>query len=194
MTNLLSIIADVAAEMVGFRETSQNRAPWLPQIWKATWYKDGMDNLEPYCAAAVCYWIQEADHRSTDIKLRIPPVNPSCSGLLNDFYKPDFGAMIFDWVVRKPLLHPRRGDIVFSMPHFSHVGVVSSDEPFEQDGEYSIETIEANTNIAGSREGDGVLKRVRPISLCGKFVRLPVVAKAVEDLDLLSPTKRVVLT
>ncbi len=173
MRNPQAIIADEAEKMVGLREVTHNEAPWLPKIWAATWYKDGMENHEPYCAAAVCHWIQQADLHSTDVNLKHPPLSPSCSDLLEWFSKPEQGCMVFKWTNNKGILIPQRGDIVFYMPYFSHVGVVSSVNLT------SIISTEANTNQAGSREGDGIWQKERAQSICGTFVRLPVTTKAV---------------
>lgn len=183
MNNPLSIIADVAEKMVGLQEVSNNQAPWLPEIWKSTVYKDGMTNREPYCCAAVDYWIQQADLKSKDIELRHPPVTPSCAELLEWFQKPEQGCIIFEYSKKNIDLLPRRGDIVFF--HFktgNHVGIVASDFPYTRFdvGDSAIRTVEANTSPTdkgSQRNGDGIWSKERSINICGEFVRLPVRAK-----------------
>lgn len=185
MNNPLSLIADVAERMAGFQEVSNNRAPWLPEIWNATVYKDGMTNREPYCCAAVCYWIQQADKRSKDIELRSPPVTPSCLQLLEWFKKPEQGCTIFEYDKANINLLPRRGDIVFF--HFKtgrHVGIVTSEFPYTRFdvGDSAIGTIEANTSPTdqgSQRNGDGIWRKERSVKICQEFVRIPARARRV---------------
>lgn len=183
MKNPLSIIADEARKMIGLQEVSNNQAPWLSEIWKATVYKNGMTNREPYCCAAVCYWIQQADLKSTDIQLRTPPVSPLCSDLLDWFKLPNQGCTIFNYDKKNIKLLPRRGDIVFfNFKNGNHVGVVDSDLPFTRFdiGDMAIRTIEANTSPTekgNQRNGDGIWEKNRSLNICGEFVRLPVKAK-----------------
>jgi hypothetical protein len=66
---------------------------------------------------------------------------------------------------------PEPGDIVSFLPKLSHIGIVTG-----TDGN-DVLTIEGNTNSAGSREGDRVARKRRPLGFCGTFIRLPAVAK-----------------
>lgn len=63
---------------------------------------------------------------------------------------------------------PQPGDI-FIMDYgkgLGHTGIVTRVLPTNK-----IETIEGNTNSKGSREGQEVAKRIRPISSCKGFLR-----------------------
>lgn len=183
MRNPLSIIADQAEKMVGLQEVSNNQAPWLPEIWNSTVYKDGMTNREPYCCAAVCHWIQQADLKSTEIELRRPPLTASCAELLAWFNEPENGSIVFEYDKKNINLLPSRGDVVFF--HFrtgNHVGIVTSEMPFQRFdiGDMAINTVEANTSPSdkgSQRNGDGIWAKTRSLNICSEFARLPVRAK-----------------
>ena len=55
-------------------------------------------------------------------------------------------------------------------PRLSHIGIVAG---FAGNG--MVHTIEGNTNAAGSREGDGCYDKLRSLSFCGSFIRIPTV-------------------
>ena len=69
---------------------------------------------------------------------------------------------------------PAPGDIVTYLPRLSHIGIVADDYT----GNHLVGTIEGNTNAAGGREGDGVWPKVRALSFCGSFIRVPAIAQA----------------
>jgi hypothetical protein len=52
-------LIDIARKDVGKTEVTKNQAPWIAKYWPATTYPDGMDNREPYCAAAQAYCLRE---------------------------------------------------------------------------------------------------------------------------------------
>lgn len=182
MKNDRWIIAEEAEKMVGLKEQTANQAPWLQKIWDATWYQEGQKYREPYCAAAVCYWLQEADKRSDLIHFNEDPVMPKCSDLLEFLSKDSIGATIFKYQ-GEGNLRPERGDIVFFMPRVSHVGVVVSEAPYLSNDQLFIDTVEANTDDRGSREGEGVYKKKRSISFCGDFVRIPLLGKRIKNYE-----------
>lgn len=167
------LIADVARRDVGFRETSHNRAPWIAKFWTMTWYEDGMLNREPYCAAAVCYWVHIADNESPDLKFRNPPMMPAVKDWVPWASKPENGCIVFTWDPKNNY-KPSKGDIVVF--NWSHIGIVDSDPEHDEDG-WFIYTIEANTDEDGSREGNGVFRKKRYLRTCGYFIRLPAIAK-----------------
>lgn len=161
-------LIDIAARDVGQIETSRNRGPAMKRYWPATDYPEGYANREPYCAAAVCYWVREW--------LRDPEVLAAfgMSAAKADAWRCRSAAAFgwLDWAKRKKLtilsdsptetLHT--GDLmVFDM---SHIGIVTNDS-----GE-QVSTIEANTGPSGSRDGDGVWAKTRPRSLARAFIRL----------------------
>jgi len=158
----------IADKDVGQTETSRNHGPAIPKFWTATSYPEGYENREPYCAAAVCYWVCEW--------LKIPAVQQA-------FGKTDEqleqwrckSASAFGWRdwakehgVRilsdspSEILHT--GDIVVF--GFSHVGIVYDDKGDR------IYTIEANTGATGGRDGDGIFRKDRPREVARCFIRL----------------------
>lgn len=173
MKNPRSLIAAVAREYLGLRETSTNRGPHLEEFWKATNYPDGATNREPWCSAFVTFCVKEADRRSPIINLRVPPFFPAVDQWLPWARNPETGCLIFSGASgdRRPMA----GDIVVFQPKLSHVGIVADD----YDGHGIVHTIEGNTNEAGSREGDGVFQKLRTIGFCGSFIRVPCVGEKV---------------
>jgi len=161
-------LIDIAAKDVGALESSRNRGPQINKFWSATTYPDGYIDRQPYCAAAMCYWVREW--------LRDPAVAAALS------MKPGYteawrckSARAFDWIdwARRrevqilsdaPENRLRVGDImVFDM---SHIGVVEDDKGSK------VYTIEANTGANGGRDGDGVFRKVRDRSLARAFIRI----------------------
>lgn len=158
----------MARESVGLREQGKNFNPGFQKFWDATGYKEGMDNREPYCSAFASYCVQEADRREAKLFFPVPPTFAAC-------------RQWKIWAQRYALIRmrdPFPGDVVCFLDyktnsavngHFSHVGIVDF---FDEQREV-VHTIEANTNAAGSREGDGVYEKQRPLGVCGFFITLP---------------------
>lgn len=158
----------IAARDVGERESSRNRGKAIEKFWPATSYPDGYANREPYCAAAMCYWVQQW--------LRDSEVLAALGKTLEQANKWRCkSARAFDWMdwaksrgVRvlsdsiKSELHT--GDIVVF--DFSHIGLL------EDDRGSRIYTIEANTGPAGGRDGDGIWRKDRPREIAQCFIRL----------------------
>jgi hypothetical protein len=162
------LLVDIALRDVGQIETSRNQGPAMKRYWPATSYPDGHRNREPYCAAAVCYWVREW--------LRLPEVAKAFGKTTTQLEAwrckspRAFGWQ--DWAAKKNItvfddnqahtLHT--GDImVFDM---SHIGIVADDKRSE------VYTIEANTGPSGGRDGDGVWRKRRHRSLARCFIRL----------------------
>lgn len=150
-----------ARAQIGVTEESKNRAPEIAKYWDATDYSTGMQNREPWCAAFVCWCVREGVRNS---------------GITPSWPLPRTArAFGFDeeWAVRNALritktpsasvLKP--GDIVVFK--FSHVGIYVG--PVNST---SILTVEGNTNGEGSREGDGVYQKVRPVALVRSAIHL----------------------
>lgn len=161
-------LIDIAMRDVNQIETSRNQGPAIKKFWTATNYQEGYKNREPYCSAAVCYWVREW--------LKDKEV-------LAALGMTDYGAEVwrcksaraFDWLdwakrkgVRvlsdspKEVLHT--GDVV--VYDISHVGIVRDDYADK------VATIEANTGTGSDRDGDGIFLRVRPRSMARAFIRL----------------------
>ncbi len=169
MSTLAQRLVDIARLDVGKTEVSRNRAPWIQKFWPATTYPAGHADRQPYCAAAVAYWVREW-LRDPEVlaALKMTPVAAErwrCKSA-RAF---DWG----DWGRTKGLtvlpdtagIQLLPGDLmVFDM---SHIGVVSAPTKGNL-----IATIEANTGPSGGRDGDGCWAKSRARSLARCFVRL----------------------
>ena len=167
------IIAEVAREFIGVHETSTNRGPHFEEFWAATTYPTGAVDRQPWCSAFASFCVHEADRRSPEIHLRVPPKFPAVAQWLPWAKDDANGCLVFTPEhVGLGKFKPQAGDIVVFLPHLSHVGIVGED----YQGNGLVATIEGNTNAAGSREGDGVFAKARSLNFCGSFIRIPVVA------------------
>lgn len=145
----------VAQAEVGTREDGKNSGLRIRAYQRATW----LDPAPwPWCAAFVAWCLAQA----------IGPVTAKAS----KWSCRDARAYGWeDWAAKRGItvldetadLLP--GDIVTF--DFSHIGIVESDEGPK------VITIEGNTNAEGSREGDGVYRKVRARHLIRKVIRLP---------------------
>lgn len=158
----------IAARDVGQMETTRNQGPAIKKFWPATNYPEGYKNREPYCAAAVCYWVQQW--------LAIPDVSAAFGKTAAQLEKwrckspAAFGWI--DWAKKagaqilsdSPANILHTGDIVVF--DFSHIGIV------EDDSGDRIFTIEANTGATGGRDGDGIFRKSRPREVARCFIRL----------------------
>jgi hypothetical protein len=159
-------IADIATSQVGQKEATGRNDGSVVRKYQGT------TNLEPggwpWCAAFVCWVIREwlKDEKAQkwlNLKHRTP----------EDWRPKTARAWGFDdWAAKRPATteiidrseKAKPGDIV--MFTFSHVGIVVSDNG------KSIQTVEGNTNGAGSRDGDGVYFKTRSRSLVKAYVRI----------------------
>lgn len=169
-TNPRELFVTVARRFVGIRESSRNRFPGDVKVWASTSYPDGWKNREPYCAAGVCHVVHIADLESMELDFPNRPKSAAVSGWKTWARDPKNGVQIL-----RPTDKLLAGDIVSFLPHFSHIGIVSQPVLVGK----QIRTIEFNTNDAGSRDGDGIYEKSRPLSICGEFYRLPAKATAV---------------
>lgn len=162
----------IAKRDVGQVEATRNRAPWIAKYWPTTTYPDGHTNREPYCAAAVTYWLATVGRELADKGL----FRASFGMTLKQFETWRCkSARAFDWRdwahKRNLLVLPENatakpGDIIVF--DFSHIGLIEADL-----GKSGFATIEANTNKAGSREGDGCWNKTRARHLAQVIIRLP---------------------
>jgi len=161
-------LVEIARRDVGKKEVTRNRAPFIARYWPATSYPNGHADRQPYCAAAVCYWVREW--------LKLPEVlaalkmTPTGAERWRCKSAAAFGWL--DWANARrlevlsdsPTERLRVGDLmIFDV---SHIGIVRDD-----DGG-NVWTIEANTGNGSVRDGDGCFERVRPRSAARAFVRL----------------------
>ena len=161
-------LVEIARRDVGKKEVTRNRAPFIARYWPATSYPNGHADRQPYCAAAVCYWVREW--------LKLPEVlaalkmTPTGAERWRCKSPAAFGWL--DWanarrlevLSNSPTERLRVGDLmIFDV---SHIGIVRDD-----DGG-NVWTIEANTGNGSVRDGDGCFERKRDRSAARAFVRL----------------------
>lgn len=144
-------IIDIALneEKLNIRENSKNQGPGIKKYWLATWYEDGYENREPWCAAFICWCIKESGKFSESSR----PKTPAAFGF--ETWANDHPSLTN--ITKKPK-GVAKGDIVVFT--FSHIAIATSDS----DSAGYFATVEGNTNAAGSREGNGVYKKVRNVS------------------------------
>jgi hypothetical protein len=128
----------------------------------------------PWCSAFVAWcmqqWLQAPDVQRA---LGIPEAtHPPLSPVEEWRFKSARAFEVEVWAKQRGLLvlgeeaPALLGDLITF--DFSHIGIVTRDEVPGQ----PLETVEGNTNGAGSREGDGVYRKRRPDSLTRRYVRL----------------------
>ena len=170
MSNLAirQALVEIARRDVGKVETTRNRAPWIAKYWGATTLPNGHADRQPYCAAAVAWWVREW--------LKIPEVMAAMkmtpTGAERWRCKSPAAFAWLDWanarrlevLSDRPTERLRVGDLmVFDI---SHIGIVRDDDS------KGVYTIEANTGNGSVRDGDGCFERVRTRSQARAFIRL----------------------
>jgi hypothetical protein len=161
-------LVEIARRDVGKVEVTRNRAPWIAKYWPATTLPNGHADRQPYCAAAVAYWVREW--------LRLPEVMDALkmtpAGAERWRCKSPAAFAWLDWAAARklevlsdrPTERLRVGDLMIF--DISHIGIVRADDT---NGVY---TIEANTGNGSIRDGDGCFERVRTRSQARAFIRL----------------------
>ena len=161
-------LVEIARRDVGKVETTRNRAPWIAKYWGATTLPNGHADRQPYCAAAVAWWVREW--------LKMPEVLAAMkmtpAGAERWRCKSPAAFAWLDWanarrlevLSDRPTERLRVGDLmVFDI---SHIGIVRDDDS------KGVYTIEANTGNGSVRDGDGCFERVRTRSQARAFIRL----------------------
>lgn len=160
-TALGAAIAAAARGEIGVSEVTKNKAPEIAKYWAATNYLTGMENREPWCAAFVCWCIREGVRNGNTPILWALPRTATAFGF-DDEWAPKNKLRVTKAPAASDLLV---GDVVVF--RFSHVGIyVGPVSPT------SILTVEGNTNGEGSREGDGVYQKIRPLNLIRSAVHI----------------------
>ena len=165
-------LIDIASKDVGSLETSRNQGPAIRKFWPATSYPTGYQERQPYCAAAVCYWVREW-LKDSEVAVAVCEQYGLLPRQLDGWRCKSAAA--FEWqkwadrrgckVMGDSILHTlHTGDImVFDM---SHIGIVADDNG------RVVYTIEANTGATGGRDGDGIFSKSRDRSLARAFIRI----------------------
>lgn len=163
MMTLSEAVALAAESKVGVHESGgNNQGAALQPFFDADNYdpngsKPG-DSGYAWCAAFVCWCVQVAiAGRSITFKR---PTTPSAFGLIDWSLAQDDSTS----TKRNPGLDIKRGDIVvFS---YSHTGIAVADA--RKDG--FVATVEGNTGAQSNRDGDGVYRKLRPVStICARI-------------------------
>lgn len=161
-------LVEIARREVGVREEGRNTGARVIEYQRATWLQPGP---WPWCAAFTA-WVLQQWLRDGDVQVALGLTTPAA---ITQWRCRDARAFGWeDWARRRGLqvlgedAACKPGDfVVFD---FSHIGIVSiGGKPGE-----TLETIEGNTNRAGSREGDGVYSKTRRHSaeIIRSFVRV----------------------
>ena len=152
-------LAAHALKDVGVRETGHNSGPRVEEMLSCAGAPRG--SRYPWCCAAVHTWAIET------LGLLAATVGLSCSGFVRTYGK--IGRVITD----PTLVIPGDAIVLRGGPTgYRHAGLVVSISG------NTVHTVEANTNKAGSAEGDGVYERTRRLarrkdgSLNAVFVRV----------------------
>jgi hypothetical protein len=150
--------AEIASHDVGIREQGQNDGPRIRQYM----YTVGIRPPLPYCAAAVSTWIHEAA-QELDMP-EDPQFMPSASALR-------MLAKNTKLAFEPETLTPDMIPCIFILNHdgiHGHAGLIVG-----MNDTGGLQTIEANTNADGSREGDGVYaKAIRNINQLAGCIRI----------------------
>ncbi len=164
MLPLAEAIAQAAESKIGVRESGgSNKGPLLAPFFEADSYDPNGsapgDDGYPWCAAFVCWCVKVASAgRAITFAL---PKTPSAWGFELWSLAQDSSTS----TLKGPARDIKRGDIV--VYRFSHVGIAVG--PPDSDGYF--QTVEGNTNSAGSREGDGVYRKERHITAVRSRIR-----------------------
>ena len=150
MKSFVDSLINVALSEVGTREVGHNGGACVREYQRATY-------LEPddwaWCAAFVCWCIARAAD-AVPVRFHLPTTPKAFGfeswGMLN-------ARLCYDLTVI-----PAGAIVIFEV---SHVGIAVEDSKNRR-----VVTVEGNTNPEGSREGDGVYRRVRSFSLVRSFV------------------------
>lgn len=163
-------LVKIARQDVGQTESSRNQGTAIKKFWPATSYPEGYANREPYCAAALCYWVREWLKDPEVLKaLGFTPAQAEAWRCKS--------ARAYDWIdwAKKKgllLLSDSQSNVLHTADivvyDFSHIGVIYDDYKDR------IVAIEANTGSPekNQRDGDGIFEKDRPREIARYFIRL----------------------
>lgn len=160
--NLRKRLIDIARLDKDKTETSRNQAPWIKKLWKATTYQSGYEERQPYCAAGVCYciqqWLLDKDVLKAFVfdEKQAEKWRPKYASV----YRAPNGNNILDWAKanRCEILDKNAnfhtGDLIIYT--YSHIELYVDDSTNN-----NIICIGYNTDSGGSRDGDGCFEKER---------------------------------
>jgi hypothetical protein len=143
-------IVSVAESQLHVREaTGNNDGPEIKQYLAVT----GLPEGHPWCAAFTSWVFCEAGSSAAPRSARVVDWFDA-----NVVYKREW---------RKPVILPRKGMVVGlyyeRLGRYGHIAIVAKDEMGSSPR--SCVVVSGNTNLAGSREGDGVYRKIYPWSM-----------------------------
>jgi hypothetical protein len=151
---LPNLCVQIALTMVGRHEQplGSNAGPQIQEFFDADSYKpNSADNGYAWCASFVCRIVQLAMAKTGTPYTFKRPTTPSAFGLAEWSREQDASTNTKDFPTIKDGV--KAGDIVIFT--WSHCGIAITDS--NSRGEF--ETVEGNTNAAGSREGTHVVHK-----------------------------------
>lgn len=166
VSDFAKMVLIYARQEVGAVEVPKdsNRGPDVQKYQSATWLKG---SGFAWCAAFVCWCFSEAS-KSTSYSFKLPKTAGAW-----DYENWARGQLTFGVKILKPPFNDiRPGDIIIF--NFSHIGISNG---ILNNGK--IDTIEGNTSASNSdpiskqREGGGVYKKNRSVSLIKTIIRVP---------------------
>ena len=162
MSNFIDHFIRITKAEIGTEEVNgSNCGPRVNEYKAATWLP--ADKPWPWCAAFVCWCVREA-MKAASIHQTATFKRPRTAGAW-DFENWSLAQDSTTWTKK-----PHRGDIqpgdivVFK---FSHIGIAIS----APDKNGNVQTVEGNTDKAGSREGGGVYRKTRNVSQIRSRIR-----------------------
>lgn len=165
MSKLAHKIVDIAAKEIGVEEEgTSNCGPRVNEYKSSTWLP--ADKAWPWCAAFVCWVIQQA-MKASGLPETATFKRPQTAGAW------DFEAWSRKQDATTWTKKPHDGDILpgdIVIFTFSHIGIAVS-APL---GDGTIWTVEGNTDVEGSREGGGVFKKRRKLSQIRSRIRFRI--------------------
>jgi len=176
MIEFTSALVNYAFNEIGVRETSNNVGARIAEYQTATTLGSG---AYPWCAAFAAWCLQKTlrDARVAQA-LVTAKIIPSLAAV--ELWRCK-SARVFDWrpwaenagltIIPNAIAPAKRGDFV--VYDFSHIGIVALDQLATEN---VITAIEGNTNIRGSRNGDGVYAKTRRVdpSVIACYIRMPI--------------------
>ena len=144
-------VVSFAESQLGVREaTGRNDGADVKKYLAVT----GLSEGHPWCAAFVSWVFVQSDIKTT------------CSARVVDWFKSN---VVYGRNWQKDMVKPEKAMVAgFYYPElkrYGHIGIVCGITPGLKD----IITIEGNTNSSGSREGQGVYRKIRPLKTIAVF-------------------------
>ncbi|MEL7450158.1 MAG: peptidoglycan-binding protein [Pseudomonadota bacterium] len=174
-------LADIAVPYIGATEAHGNRMgsdPRMREIFEADHYAPGgRTDGYAWCSAFVSLCVQKLIDQSVYHGHVQKPSTPSVYNFRRR-WAPGQNCLVFRLDDENYSAH--KGDIVVFT--FSHIGIVES---VNENG--SLNTIEGNTSVEGSREGTTVRRQVRVKGVIRCLIRLPVPRDREAEAEVCTP-------